>query len=147
MSSLSITRSSTGRGIKTEPGQEYIPLLSGMVTEEDRKGRTGSLVVEVETKGETQQDYLNRKTREFNEETRRHPYDIDLWLDYAKFQEEYLSLGKQIDKKVSKSLIYQAMLEKKLMILEKAMEFNPEEEDLLLAMLRTSQELYEYYLN
>lgn len=36
--------------------------------------------------GETQEEFLLRRTRDFNVATRERPYDLQLWLDFAKFQ-------------------------------------------------------------
>lgn len=38
--------------------------------------------------GESQDDYTMRRTKEFNIAVRERPHDLQLWLDYAAFQDE-----------------------------------------------------------
>lgn len=61
--------------------------------------------------GESFEDSLLRRTREFNELTRTRPQDLQAWLDFAAFQDEFLKVGR-------KKEVVQA-LDKKLAIYEK----------------------------
>ena len=38
--------------------------------------------------GESQDQYMMRRTKEFNIAVRTRPYELQLWLDYANFQDE-----------------------------------------------------------
>jgi len=73
-------------------------------------------------------EFFMRRTREFNIMTRDRPHDERLWIAFANFQDE-LAIGQR-----KKSVQVQA-LEKKISVLEKALEFNPDSEELLLFYL------------
>lgn len=100
---------------------EFIPL-----SDEDGDGglfSNASVIVE------SWEDEVLRKTREFNKMTREHPHNISVWLDLAEFQDKIASKQPQRGARLQ-------MLEKKISILEKAAELNPEDEDLLLSLLK-----------
>eukprot|EP01018_Ginkgo_biloba_P028678 Gb_12287 [translate_table: standard] len=78
--------------------------------------------------GETWDEFVIRRTREFNKLTRDHPHDEKTWISFANFQDEIASGQKK------KSVRVQA-LEKKISILEKAIELNPDSEELLIFLL------------
>lgn len=78
---------------------------------------------------------LQRRTGELNEAAKLAPRNVKAWLEYAQFQDTILQLGRVVEKR--------SILEKKIMILEKGLEANPDSEDLLLLRLRTAQELYD----
>lgn len=75
------------------------------------------------------EDEVLNKTREFNRVTRERPHDEKAWLAFADFQDKVSSMQSQ------KGVRLQT-LEKKISILEKACELNPESEELLLALLK-----------
>jgi hypothetical protein len=81
------------------------------------------------------EESLLKRTREFNQKCREDPYNINLWLDFVKFQDEFYT---QANRRQRASL-----LEKKITILKKALESNPDNEVLLLAYLREAQQLWE----
>ena len=43
---------------------------------------------EVAPPGESQDEYVMRRTKEFNIAVRERSYDLQLWLDYAAFQDD-----------------------------------------------------------
>lgn len=43
---------------------------------------------EEEAPGESQDQYVMRRTKEFNIAVRERPHDLQLWLDYAAFQDD-----------------------------------------------------------
>lgn len=45
----------------------------------------------MEPEGETEAAYLMRRAKEFNVATRERPGDLQLWLDFAAFQDEALA--------------------------------------------------------
>jgi len=47
--------------------------------------------VEAQEEGENGNDYIIRRTREFNTLTRERPYDENSWVEFAKFQVATLS--------------------------------------------------------
>lgn len=49
------------------------------------QGQTG---VDEEEPGESQDQYEMRRTKEFNIAVRERPHDLQLWLDYAAFQDD-----------------------------------------------------------
>ncbi|XP_022137173.1 protein NRDE2 homolog isoform X3 [Momordica charantia] len=81
---------------------------------------------------ESWEDEVLRKTREFNKLTREHPHDEKAWLDFAEFQDKVAAMQPQKGARLQ-------TLEKKISILEKAAELNPENEELLLYLLKTYQ--------
>ncbi|KAH7307034.1 hypothetical protein KP509_22G043300 [Ceratopteris richardii] len=86
--------------------------------------------------------YVTRKTREFNELTRERPHDESLWIAFVNFQDELI-------KAATKKAAAQQAVEKKIAILEKALEIHPSSEDLWLLLLETcrSKDLASTLLN
>lgn len=84
------------------------------------------------TSEESWEDEILRKTREFNKMSREHPHDEKVWLSFADFQDKVMSMQPQ------KGAHLQT-LEKKISILEKATELNPENEELLLSLMKAYQ--------
>ena len=97
--------------------------------------------------GETYEDYLTSRTKSFSQVltfpaktnylqyTRENPHDIKTWLDFVKFQDEFLNLGKKHSRA--------AIVEKKIALLNRAIEENPNNEILILLLLRESSLLWE----
>jgi hypothetical protein len=88
------------RGAHPEPlGDDFVSLRDGRHTVTNRARavhRSEDLIGrDVDEEGESVDDYLARKTREFNEGTRTCPLDVALWLRFAEFQTELLALTKQ----------------------------------------------------
>ncbi|KAJ6340463.1 hypothetical protein OIU77_008259 [Salix suchowensis] len=81
---------------------------------------------------ESWEDEVLRKTREFNKLTREHPHDEKIWLDFAEFQDKVSSMQPQKGARLQ-------MLEKKISVLEKATELNPDNEELLLCLMKAYQ--------
>lgn len=81
---------------------------------------------------ESWEDEVLRKTREFNKQMREHPYDVKGWLEFAEFQD-------MVGSKESKKGVRMQILEKKISILEKAVELNPDNEELLLSLMKAYQ--------
>lgn len=108
---------------------DFIPLFDEQVSEEpaDRGLVSGAAVVE-----ESWEDEVLRKTRQFNKLTRERPYDEKVWLDFAAFQDRVASMQPQKGARLQ-------TLEKKISILEKATELNPENEELLIFLLKAYQ--------
>ncbi|KAL3824933.1 hypothetical protein ACJIZ3_020962 [Penstemon smallii] len=99
---------------------DYIPLS-------DEGSDSGLTVVE-----ESWEDEVLRKTKEFNKMTRERPHDESVWLAFAEFQDKVSSMQPH---KGARS----QTLEKKISILEKATELNPDSEDLLLSLMNAYQ--------
>ncbi|KAM5570301.1 hypothetical protein ABKV19_011125 [Rosa sericea] len=78
---------------------------------------------------ESWEDELLRKTREFNKSSREHPHDEKVWLAFAEFQDKVADMQPQKGARLQ-------TLEKKISILEKATELNPDNEELLLCLLK-----------
>uniref|UniRef100_A0A2P2L8D0 Protein NRDE2 homolog n=1 Tax=Rhizophora mucronata TaxID=61149 RepID=A0A2P2L8D0_RHIMU len=108
---------------------EFIPLpdieLSLEVT--DSSSTSKAFVFE-----ESWEDEILRKTLEFNKLTREQPHDEKAWLDFAEFQDKVAKTQRQKAARLQ-------TLEKKISILEKATELNPDNEDLLLYLLKAYQ--------
>ncbi|XP_070797353.1 nuclear exosome regulator NRDE2 [Pituophis catenifer annectens] len=90
---------------------------------------------------------LMAKVEEYNCKVRENPRDVKAWMDLVSFQDELMrhpscyaiSDGEREMRKISSKLI----LEKKLAILERAIENNPNEVDLKLARLKLCIEFWE----
>ncbi|AES86890.2 putative siRNA-mediated silencing protein NRDE-2 [Medicago truncatula] len=81
---------------------------------------------------ESWEDEMLNKTREFNKLTRENPHDEIVWLHFAEFQDKVAGMQRQKGARLQ-------ILEKKISILEKAVELNPENENLLLCLLKAYQ--------
>ncbi|WJX71933.1 hypothetical protein P8452_55870 [Trifolium repens] len=81
---------------------------------------------------ESWEDEMLNKTREFNKLTRERPHDEKVWLAFAEFQDKVAGMQRQKGARLQR-------LEKKISLLEKAVELNPENEDLLLCLLKSYQ--------
>ncbi|MED6172880.1 hypothetical protein PIB30_054061, partial [Stylosanthes scabra] len=109
---------------------EFIPLsdigTSHRAADSDSVSNTASVVEE------SWEDEMLNKTREFNKLTREHPHDEKVWLAFAEFQDKVAGMQRQKGARLQ-------TLEKKISILEKAVELNPDNEVLLLYLLKTYQ--------
>ncbi|DBA66769.1 TPA: hypothetical protein ACH3X2_001915 [Trebouxia sp. C0005] len=83
--------------------------------------------------GESQDEYILRRTKEFNIAVRERSHDLQLWLDYAAFQDETTRSGR------GRRGVQAGIAEKKISILERALEFHPGSDRLLLALLDAAQ--------
>lgn len=81
---------------------------------------------------ESWEDEMLRKTREFNKLTRERPHDENAWLAFAEFQDKVAGMQRQKGARLQ-------TLEKKISILEKAVDLNPDNEELLLCLLKAYQ--------
>ncbi|XP_056168937.1 uncharacterized protein LOC115676257 isoform X2 [Syzygium oleosum] len=110
------------------PG-EFISLMEPKTLQDSKD--VGS-VVETFMVEESWEDEVLRKTREFNRRTRENPNDDKVWLEFAEFQDKVASRQPQKGARLQ-------TLEKKIGILEKAAELNPDNEELLLRLLKAYQ--------
>ncbi|PVH67040.1 hypothetical protein PAHAL_1G415700 [Panicum hallii] len=79
---------------------------------------------------ESWEDEILRRTREFNKMSREHPNDEKVWLAFAQFQDKVASTQPQKAARLQTT-------ERKISILEKAVELNPDNEELLLCLLKS----------
>ncbi|KAJ6373756.1 hypothetical protein OIU78_029443 [Salix suchowensis] len=110
---------------------EFIP-LSDMDMSHDGGDHPGSDLKDCLVVEESWEDEVLRKTREFNKLTREHPHDEKIWLDFAEFQDKVSSMQPQKGARLQ-------ILEKKISVLEKATELNPDNEELLLCLMKAYQ--------
>lgn len=103
---------------------DYIPLVD--------EGSDSGPIPNVKVVEESWEDEVLRKTKEFNKMTREHPKDESIWLAFAEFQDKVLSMQPHKGARLQ-------TLEKKISILEKAIELNPDSEDLLLSLMKAYQ--------
>ncbi|EOY21548.1 UPF0614 protein C14orf102, putative isoform 2 [Theobroma cacao] len=108
---------------------DFIPLSDSQSSDQldDEISISNNSIIE-----ESWEDEVLRKTREFNKLTREHPHDEKAWLAFAEFQDKVASMQRQ------KGVRLQT-LEKKISILEKATELNPDNEQLLLCLMKAYQ--------
>ncbi|KAI8968975.1 NRDE-2, necessary for RNA interference-domain-containing protein [Mycotypha africana] len=102
---------------------------------------------EEDEEGESFNEYIRRRTIEFNRQLDREPENVQLWLDFIRFQDEAVrGLDSNIFEKSttsSNSSKRASLNEVKLSIFEKALEHNPESEQLILAYLECGAETWE----
>lgn len=90
---------------------------------------------------------LKARVEEFNRRVRENPWDTQLWMAFVAFQDEVMrspgiyALGEGEQEKHRKSL--KLLLEKKLAVLERAIESNPGSVELKLAKLQLCSEFWE----
>lgn len=90
------------------------------------------LLSRVSVVDESWEDMVLRKTKEFNKMSREHPHNEKVWLAFAEFQDKVASMQPQKGARLQ-------TLEKKISILEKAIELNPENEELISCLLSAYQ--------
>ncbi|KAK7314710.1 hypothetical protein VNO77_33237 [Canavalia gladiata] len=109
---------------------EFIPLSDAVTSQgavdSDTVSKTSASLEE------SWEDEMLNKTREFNKLTREHPHDEKNWLAFADFQDRVAGMQRQKGARLQ-------TLEKKISILEKAVELNPDNEELLLCLLKAYQ--------
>ncbi|XP_077999752.1 nuclear exosome regulator NRDE2-like [Glandiceps talaboti] len=95
---------------------------------------------------ETRSEVMRKKIEMFNRKTHKDPQDVKTWLEFVKFQDEVASQGifemddtAEVDKRKKFNL---AIMEKKISILEKAIEKNPTSIDLKIEHLELSREFW-----
>ncbi|XP_058604672.1 nuclear exosome regulator NRDE2 isoform X2 [Onychostoma macrolepis] len=93
---------------------------------------------------------LSARVEEFNRKLRENPTDTQLWLDFVHFQDELafgsssFSVATDTDNDGEmKKMSLRAVLEKKLSIVDRAVESNPANVDLKLEKLHLCKELWE----
>ncbi|XVF53734.1 hypothetical protein PTKIN_Ptkin05aG0122600 [Pterospermum kingtungense] len=104
---------------------DFIPLSDTQVA--DESSISNNPLIE-----ESWEDEVLHKTREFNKLTREHPHDEKAWLDFAEFQDKVACMQRRKG-------VRSQTLEKKISILEKATELNPDNEQLLLLLMKAYQ--------
>ncbi|KAK9818916.1 hypothetical protein WJX81_005554, partial [Elliptochloris bilobata] len=98
-------------------------------------GGNGAEAAEGEGVGESHEMYLLRRTRELNAAVRERPFDLQLWLDFAAFQDDAAQpAGMRVRPGVAA-----AAAEKKIAILEQALAHHPGSDELLLALLGAAE--------
>lgn len=102
---------------------DFVPLSDESTS---LNGQDSSLVEE------SWEDEVLRKTKEFNILTREHPHNEKHWLEFANFQDKVESRQPQRGARLQ-------TLEKKISILERAVEVNSDNEELLLALMNAYQ--------
>ena len=83
------------------------------------------------------EEYLLFKTREFNAATRERPENLQLWLDFAEFQQEAVVMTGGERRRGA----LRAAREKQIAILERGLEHHPGSDQLLLALLDAAAEI------
>ncbi|CAO3697494.1 unnamed protein product [Rhizopus microsporus] len=98
---------------------------------EGNKVRTVREEDEEEEEGESYNDIIRRRTVEYNQRLDKEPENVDLWLEFIRFQDE---AAEGLDASATKSN-QSSLNEVKLSIFEKALMYNPKDERLILAYL------------
>lgn len=127
---------------------EYIPLVSSDEEDDIERSNTsleGEITfrslgekVSKNTAQPSRKQQLYDETQHFNEYLRENPHDIDKWLKFIKFQDKIFDRSMDKNENLTASLI-----EKKLSILEKAIESNPRCIELLIERLNLVKFVWE----
>eukprot|EP01116_Phalansterium_solitarium_P009220 TRINITY_DN23282_c0_g1_i1.p1 TRINITY_DN23282_c0_g1~~TRINITY_DN23282_c0_g1_i1.p1 ORF type:complete len:453 (+),score=167.39 TRINITY_DN23282_c0_g1_i1:157-1515(+) len=116
--------------IRFDDQPAFVPLIT-------KKPRPLDDDEEAVEEGESHEQYLQRRAGELNQFTREHPHDIDAWLEFVRFQDDYVQLGRRAQ--VNKA----ALIEKKIAIFERALASNPDSEILKLGLLKEARDLWD----
>eukprot|EP00884_Botryococcus_braunii_P002438 jgi/Botrbrau1/12195/Bobra.0186s0100.2 len=116
------------------PAPAFIPMAAGADGPEGPPSQEVGGEVERE---ETPEEYARRRTVEFNVATRERPHDLQLWLDFATFQDELAGAGGLRRRRT----LAAGVAEKKIAILEAALQHHPGSDHLLLALLDAAKGL------
>ncbi|CAO3613577.1 unnamed protein product [Cunninghamella blakesleeana] len=87
-------------------------------------------------------EYVKNKTVQFNKDLDEDPYNVKVWLEFIGFQDEAaknLEAGFSIKNKANKD----SLNEVKISIFNKALEYNPNDEELWFAYLRCGSEFWD----
>lgn len=117
---------------KTSAGllqDDFIPLSDVGTSQRAVESESVTMALALE---ESWEDEVLRKTRDFNKLTRERPHDENVWLAFAEFQDKVAAMQRQKGARLQ-------TLEKKISILEKAIDLNPDNEELLLCLLKAYQ--------
>ncbi|CAG8548926.1 4305_t:CDS:10 [Ambispora gerdemannii] len=96
--------------------------------------------VQVDKKeGLTYEEHIRQKTKNLSLHLEKEPHNISLWLKFIEFQNESMQIGK----KVSGSSTRASINEIKISIFEKALEKNPNSQELLLGLLKCCEETWD----
>ena len=95
---------------------------------------------------ESEEREVNRKSALYNEKLRKEPHNTDLWLEFVEFQDKstarfLLEKEKQDDQK--QKVNQRAVLERKVSILDKAIELNPKCIGLIVTRLHIVSQFWE----
>ncbi|KAI9342758.1 NRDE-2, necessary for RNA interference-domain-containing protein [Zopfochytrium polystomum] len=110
--------------------EDFVPLTKASGAEGTDSGDAPGSILEENA------DFL-KKTQEFNKLLMEKPKDVQLWIDFCKLQDELIAGGSK------RGAIRQAIAEKKLAILEKALDAIPGDEKLLHQYMSVCEEAYD----
>ncbi|KAI9250894.1 NRDE-2, necessary for RNA interference-domain-containing protein [Phascolomyces articulosus] len=97
-----------------------------------------------EEEGESFDEYIRRRTIEFNKKLAQDRNDVELWLAFINFQDEAAQgLNTGVEGKSKSKANKSSLNDVKMSIFEKALEANPTDETLLLAYLTCGEEIWD----
>jgi len=85
---------------------------------------------------ESVNSYLMRRTKMFNQAVRERPQDTQVWIDFARFQDQFLALTNKRSEAAQ-------LVEKKIAIIEQALRHHPQDETLLLMFMSEVEKIEE----
>ncbi|XP_049625875.1 nuclear exosome regulator NRDE2 [Suncus etruscus] len=102
---------------------------------------------EPDTQPDPESALLRAKVEDFNRRVRESPHDVQLWMDFVAFQDEVMRrpglYTLQVDEEPRRRASLRMLVEKKLAIVERALESNQGSVELQLARLHLCAELQE----
>lgn len=90
---------------------------------------------------QTEESSISQKTCSYNQELGKNPFNIEMWLEYIKFQDVIWSFEK-LYKKGSVAKGVRATAERKISIIDRALVHNPGNVELLRERLRICESVY-----
>ncbi|PRP76931.1 hypothetical protein PROFUN_06209 [Planoprotostelium fungivorum] len=108
---------------------DYLERVDNSEDEDEEKERK-------EDEGESLEEWVTRRTRQLNAATRERPDELKVWLDFIQFQTKLSDMGFAGREKLS------GLLEKKISIYQKALEYHPDSVQLMLGLVREGKALW-----
>ena len=113
--------------------KEFIPIVEEEPEADVQLNQPRSDLRKIET-----EDFFLKRTQEFNQILRHDPKDIQKWMDFVTFQDKMSEILYDKNENVTA-----AVLEKKLSILERAIESNPKDIKLMITRLELVSAIWE----
>ncbi|CAM9193049.1 unnamed protein product, partial [Hapterophycus canaliculatus] len=124
---------------------DFLPVDPVVVSPEGNARLQGHLVSEGEdVHTESIEQWVARKTKEFNLETRERPNSDEIWLEFADFQADAVRALHGVTLQSPTAAVVRMTLEKQASVLEGALRRNPSSVRLRMAQLHSAAELQEH---
>uniref|UniRef100_T1IPR7 Uncharacterized protein n=1 Tax=Strigamia maritima TaxID=126957 RepID=T1IPR7_STRMM len=121
--------------------EDFIPTTSSTIREKRKKENVDGRDSEEDDLKETTSKYISRKTSDYNQYLRENPKDEDKWMEFIKFQDNAIEVTFQDEK--NRKISERAIFERKISVLDKAIETNPTSIKLVVAKMKICEHYWE----